>query len=170
MTSRQTTAAQHRSAAPHGFRILKSAGTYRNFRLKLKRGEKQALATLPPSVSASVTPLFEIVEMKPEDTLDKHLTRGFANLAASVGACAPYFLDAREIEPAGAAGAKKAFAKATQAGAPFVPVTGLSRTVDVAAAIQSSPNGLALRLTREEFESGRIPKDLLSFVASRELS
>ncbi len=138
--------------------------------LKLKRGEKQALATLPPNISSSVTPLLEVVEMKPEDTLDKHLTRGFAKLATSVGACAPYFLDLREIEPAGAGGARRAFAKALQAGLPFVPVTGLSRTVDVAAALQFATNGIALRLTREEFESGAIPRDLLSFVTARQLS
>lgn len=138
--------------------------------LKLKRGEKQALATLPAAIAPSVTPLFEVVELKPEDTLDPHLKRSFAKLPEAMAGCAPYFLDVRELEPAGAAGARRAFAKATQAGVPFVPVTGLSRTADVTAAVQAATNGIAIRLTRDEFEAGRVPRDLLSFVSSHGLS
>lgn len=138
--------------------------------LKLKRGEKQALSTLPAGIASRVTPLFEVVEMKPEDTLEPHLKRSFAKLPEAVTACAPYFLDVRELEPAGASGAKRAFGKATQVGVPFVPVTGLSRTADASAALHAATDGIAIRLTREEFEAGRVPRDLLSFVASHGLS
>lgn len=138
--------------------------------LKLKRGEKHALATLPPGIASSVTPLFEVVEMKPEDSLDHHLERSFAKLPEALLGCAPCFLDLRELEPAGPSGAKRAFAKANQAGVPLVPVTGLSRTADVSAAVHAATNGIAIRLTRVEFEDGRVSRDLLRFVASHGLS
>ncbi len=138
--------------------------------LKAKRGEKHALESLAPHVITSVTPLLEVVEMKPGDSLDDHLQRSFKGMARAVSRCAPYILDLQEISPAGAPGARRALAAARQLGVPFIPVTGLSRTADVAAALQSATHGIAIRLTRTEFEAGRIPRDLLAFIATHRLS
>ena len=79
-------------------------------------------------------------------------------------------LDLREISFDGAAGATAAFARAVNEGINFTPVTGISRTADVAAAVALYPdNGIAIRLTRDEFETGQLTADLLAFMAAHNL-
>jgi hypothetical protein len=48
-------------------------------------------------------------------------------------------------------------------------VTGISRTADVAAALAHSSNGIAIRLTRKEFETGAIPREIPRFMANHGL-
>ena len=53
--------------------------------LKVKRGEKKALASIAPMLRQHVFPLLEIVERKTaESTIDKHLSKGFKDLASSL--------------------------------------------------------------------------------------
>lgn len=74
-----------------------------------------------------------------------------------------YFLDAREIEADGPSAVAAAFSWAAGAGVTFTPATGVSRTADVAAALVHKSHGLALRLTRSEFENGDFPAKIESF-------
>ena len=68
-----------------------------------------------------------------------------------------YFLDCREIASEGPRAAAEVFARAGALGVPFTPVTGLSRSSDVRAALAHGAAGIAIRLTREEFEAGTHP-------------
>lgn len=135
--------------------------------LKLKRGEKQALRSLSAAATAAMTPILEIVEIpapapgKSQKTIAAHLDTAFEGFEPAVRPFKRYFLDAREIESNGEAGAREAFRRAAQLKTPFTPVTGLSRVSDVLPAIESMKHGLALRLTREELDSDVIP-DLLT--------
>ena len=52
--------------------------------LKVKRGEKRALAEVRPRLRQHVVPLLEIVERTSAPTVDKHLTTGFRDLASSL--------------------------------------------------------------------------------------
>lgn len=131
--------------------------------LKVKRGEKKALQQISPALGPRITPLLEIVK-RTEKTLAAHLETVFKELADSVRSYPRCFLDAREIEPDGTDGAVEVFGRARTAGIVFTPVTGISRTVDVAAALEHRTNGIALRLTRAEFESGDLPRDINSFL------
>jgi hypothetical protein len=143
--------------------------------LKIKRGEKQALRSLSASTVSAVTPLLEIVQI-PEPapdqapkTLDLHLNTAFKDLGTAVQAFSRYFLDVHEIENTGEAGARKAFTHAARLTTPFTPVTGISRVSDVLPAIKAMKHGLALRLTRKEFEEGLIPTKLPAFLAKHGL-
>lgn len=140
--------------------------------LKVKRGEKKALSLIQPALRARITPLLEIVERKPDRaaTVGAHLDNAFKELDTSLTPYARCFLDAREIAPDGPTAALEVFRRATSAGIAFTPVTGISRTVDVAAALGHQQHGLALRLTREEFESGNLNGSLLAFMAQHELT
>lgn len=138
--------------------------------LKLKQGEKKALPLLSPTVRARITPLFEVVARKKEKKdIVAHLDTAFAGLDEAVGS-QRYFLDCREIESDGPEAAEDAFRRATDLGVSFTPVTGITRLVDVQAALKSRTSGLAIRLTRDEFEAGIIRNDLPTFVATHGLS
>jgi hypothetical protein len=140
--------------------------------LKVKRGEKKALSLVLPVLRARISPLLEIVERKPDKpgTVAAHLDNAFKGLAASVSSYARCFLDAREIAPDGPAAALEVFRRATSAGIVFTPVTGILRTADVAAALGHQQHGLALRLTREEFESGNLNRSLQAFMKQHGLT
>ena len=140
--------------------------------LKVKRGEKKALTELSPAVKDRMTPLLEIVERVPSKapTVGQHLNTAFAKLAGSVAPFSRCFLDAREIEPDGEAAAAEVFERAAADGITYTPVTGLTRSADVAPALQHRANGLALRLTREEFEAGQIALRLPGFVDQHQLN
>jgi hypothetical protein len=131
--------------------------------LKVKRGEKRALALMSPALQPRVTPLLEIVERKDKE-VDAHLTTAFKDLAESVRPYSRCFLDVREIEPDGPAAAEEVYGRAEALGIVFTPVTGISRTADVAAALQHNTHGVALRLTRAEFEAGSLGPNLLRFM------
>ncbi len=132
--------------------------------LKVKRGEKKALQLLTPAIRAQMTPLLEIVEMNGTKALAEHLKTSFADFAPSVVNFPRYFLDAREIAPEGPAGAAAVFQAALAVGVPFAPVTGISRTVDVAPALAYAAGGLVLRLTRTEFEAGNLTTRVTTFL------
>lgn len=109
--------------------------------LKVKRGEKKALQSMSPNQRAQITPLLEIVERKPERPVDQHLNTSFDHLTESVRSYARCFLDAREIAPDGPVAAAEVFRRASNEGIVFTPVTGLSRTSDVAAPWSTEPTG-----------------------------
>jgi hypothetical protein len=138
--------------------------------LKVKRGEKTALRQISANLRAQITPLLEIVERKPDKALAEHLDTAFKELAESVRAYPRCFLDAREIEPDGPQAAVEVFRRASNAGMAFAPVMGISRTVNVAAALGHRTHGLALRLTRAELESGNLATNVGAFLRLNELA
>ena len=116
--------------------------------LKTKRAEKAALRQLPLALRPRVTPLFEIGERTAEKAFEDHLKTAFKGLADSVIGYSRCFLDAREIEPVGSGAAAAAFSRAAAAGITFTPVTGVTRTVHIGAALCHRDRGLAVRLNR----------------------
>jgi hypothetical protein len=140
--------------------------------LKIKQGEKAALLALAAPLCSQITPLMEIVERKADKTpnIGKHLDTAFKDLASSVIPFGRCFLDAREIAADGPAAAAEVFQRAAAAGMVFAPVTGLSRTTDVAAAMRHRQHGLALRLTRGEFERGGLTAAIGQFLTTHGLS
>lgn len=140
--------------------------------LKVKRGEKASLKTLSAHLNSRITPLLEIVERSDNTapTVEKHLDTAFKSLADSVQAYPRCFLDVREIVSDGPAAAEEVFQRAEEAGIKFVPVTGLSRTVDLPAALEHRAHGIALRLTRDEFENGGLTAAIHRFLAVHALT
>ncbi len=146
--------------------------------LKVKRGEKRALASISPGLRQHVTPLLEIVVRrtttiadKAPPTVDEHLSTSFTDLVSSLHGYARCLLDVREIAPDGPAAAAEAFTRASIAGISFTPVTGMSRTADVTAAVAySSTRGIGIRLTRGEFEGGHLAADLIRFLSAHGLT
>lgn len=134
--------------------------------LKVKRGEKKALQCISPTLQPQITPLLEIVERKPEKapTVDEHLNTAFKDLAESVRRYSRCFLDAQEIAPDGPAAAAEVFRRASNGGIVFTPVTGVSRTADVTAALEHRTHGIALRLIRKEFERGGLATKIETFL------
>ena len=137
--------------------------------LKAKRGEKVALQGIRVTLRERITPLFQIVE-RTDKTIDAHLETSFKNLAGSLSGYSRCFLDAQELAAEGPAVALRVFERASEEGIPFSPVTGITRTADVAAALSYRQNGLALRLTREEFESGTLAPQIQEFLNSNSLA
>ena len=132
--------------------------------LKVKRGEKTALAKIAPVLGARILPLAEVVVRKPEKSVDGHLDTAFAGLPEALRPYERCLLDAREIAPDGASAAEAVFDRAAQAGLNFAAVTGLSRSADVAPAIANKGNGVALRVTRGEFEAGGLGGRIEAFL------
>lgn len=131
--------------------------------LKVKRGEKKALTEISPALMRRVTPLLEIVKRKDDKTVEGHLDTVFTQLATSVTGYARCFLDTREIASDGPPAAAAVFSRASADGITFTPVTGISRSADVAPALEHRAHGLAIRLTREEFEAGHLAQHLATF-------
>ncbi|MDP2316300.1 MAG: hypothetical protein Q8P41_25605 [Pseudomonadota bacterium] len=148
--------------------------------LKVKTAEKAAMYKLPASVAARVTPLLEIVVRKevPESrtkpaylpSVDEHLDKAFKGLRKAVNSFNRYFLDCREIAADGHQAAVSVFESASRLGTPFIPVTSISRNADVAAALAHRTHGIAMRLSREEFESGTLPTAVPSFLKKHGLN
>ncbi len=138
--------------------------------LKVKRGERKAIQRISPIHQSRITPLLEIVERKPPKTLDAHLNTAFTDLAETVRPYSRCFLDVREIAADGQTGAANVFQRASAAGIVFTPVTGISRTADVAPALAHRANGLALRLTRAEFEQGGLTRRINEFLSAHGLA
>lgn len=136
--------------------------------LKVKRGEKGALTRLSAAVRQRVSPLFEIVERKDKSVV-AHLETAFNGLAAAARMFERCFIDVGGIEPDGPAVANDVFERATNSGITYTPVTGISRTSDVAAATAHRTHGLALRLRRDEFEAGDLGARIRTFMASHGL-
>jgi hypothetical protein len=138
--------------------------------LKVKRGERKALQRISSTHLSQITPLLEIVARKPAKTLNAHLDTAFTDLAETVRPYMRCFIDAREIAADGQAGADEVFRRASDAGIVFTPVTGISRTADVVPALAHRANGLALRLTRTEFEQGGLATKINAFLRQHGLT
>ena len=135
--------------------------------LKVKRGEKGALAKLSPALKQHVIPFLEIVARRYDAKIDQHLTTSFKG-GRQPPRC---FLETHEIELDGPTAAIEAFRRASAEGIAFTPVTGISRTADVVPAIAFSlARGLGIRLTRYEFESRLLPGKLNSFMSTNGLT
>ncbi len=138
--------------------------------LKVKRNEKAALQEIPPRFHRRIVPLLEVVQRNPnagaDRTLEQHLATAFKGLADSVRPYPRCFLDARELEGEGDPAAVEVFERAQAAGMNFVPVTGLHRRAGVRAALDHCDRGVALRLTRREFESGELGRDIERFLVT----
>lgn len=137
--------------------------------LKVKRAEKAALGHIALALRPRITPLLEIVEREKE-TFEGHMKTAFRKLAESVRGYPRCFLDAREIAPDGPQAAAQVFKQAAAAGIVFTPVTGISRTADVYAALNHRAHGLAVRLTRSEFESGDLASRINDFLERHEIA
>lgn len=137
--------------------------------LKVKRGEKKALQTIATSIQSRITPLLEIVE-RTNKSIDEHLDNAFRDLGKAVAPYRRCLLDAREIASDGPIVAAKVFKMAASEGILFTPVTGITRTADVAAAIENQENGIAIRLTRQEMEAGNLASKLQEFIVRYGLS
>ena len=132
--------------------------------LKAKRGEKAALGQISLAFRHQITPVLEIVE-RTDKELDAHLTTAFKGLAESLQGYPNCFLDARAIKEDGPNAAAAVFGRAAQEGINFTPVTGISRTADLEAALMYyQDRGLVLRLTRDEVEQGNLPGKIDHFL------
>lgn len=137
--------------------------------LKVKLNEKKALQSIDMALRPHITPLLEIVERIAEKEIDDHLKTAFKDLPSAVDGYPRCMLDTREIESDGSSAAASVFDRAEEEGIAFTPVTGVSRTVDVAPALEHLKNGLAIRLLRQEFEEGKIERELDRFMARHSL-
>lgn len=133
--------------------------------LKSKRGEKCALTLLKPNIRQNITPLIEIPE-RTDKALQEHLNNAFNGLAKAVAPYTRIFLDAREAAADGTIAADEIFKRAWAEKIRFTPVTGITRIFDTLAALKYNVNGLALRVTREEFELGGLTSNISKFVNS----
>lgn len=140
--------------------------------LKIKRGEKAAILAIGKTLHTQITPLLEVVKRKDEKarTVAAHLATAFKDLAASVRPFSRCFLDARELVSDGPSAAEDVFKHASNEGIIFTPVTGISRTADVAAALAHRTHGLALRITRMEMEKGGLAAKIAKFLAVHDLA
>ena len=139
--------------------------------LKVKRGEKSALQLVALDLRKHITPLLEVVEWRKRQekpTLASHLDTAFKDLAKSLLMYPRCFLDARELAPQGPLAAELVFTRAAGAGIPFIPVTGINRA-DTFAALNNRDRGLAIRLTRDEFETGNLSSNLLAFMTRHDI-
>ena len=139
--------------------------------LKMKGAEKEALPLLTASVRARITPLFEVVERDPEKkpTATDHIDTAFKKFAPAVAGLDRYFLDCHEVESDGPEAAEEIFRRATALDTAFIPVTGITRSADVAAALANRTSGLAIRISRTDFENGLLENELLSFVKTHDV-
>lgn len=142
--------------------------------LKVKRGEKAALRSIPVRLRRHITPLLEIVERRtdrtPTPTVEAHLNTAFKELARSLRDYPRCFIDTREIAPDGPSAAAETFQRAAAAGLSFTPVTGIARSADIEASLQQEDRGVAVRLTRAEFEQGGLTGRIRAFLTERELT
>lgn len=144
--------------------------------LKVKRGEKAALADINSSLRQHITPLLEIVELGKdkngkEKKVDDHLATSFQMLASSLWGYDRCLLDLRELADQGRDAANQAFERAAADSISFTPVTGISRDADVEAAVRyGKSRGVGIRLTRGEFEGGSLGSDLDEFLVANKLT
>lgn len=138
--------------------------------LKIKRGEKGALADLGATHPGAFTPLLEVVARKSDKTLSRHLDTTFEKLSRSVAKLGRCFLDTRDLAADGESASLTVFKRARAEGIGFVPVVGVTRTVGNTAALEHRENGVALRITRKEMESGGLAHDIHDFLQANALS
>lgn len=140
--------------------------------LKVKRGEKTALESIAPSLHNRITPILEFVECSVERSPSVHLTNAFRDLVNCTKYYQRCFIDTRELSTLSRADnvAATVFTRAEQMGIAFVPVTSVSRSHDVEAAIRLKDRGIALRLSRDELEDGNLGRDITRFIDTHSLA
>lgn len=140
--------------------------------LKLKTGEKDALAILSPATKQRITPILQVVERVGTKPIDAHIETAFKKVQSAVIGLPRFFIDPVEIESAGAAAAKAVFDQCRNLGVPFTPVAGFSRPADLTvAAMQATGRmGLALRLTRADFEKGTLAAMFPAYLSTHSIS
>lgn len=140
--------------------------------LKIKTGEKDALAILSLANKQRITPILQVVERVGTKAIDKHIETTFKKLQPAVTGLARFFIDPVEIEPDGAAAAKSVFEKCRYLGVPFTPVAGMSRAPALTtAALQATGRaGLAIRLTRADFETGKLAATLPAYLKTHSIA
>jgi hypothetical protein len=145
--------------------------------LKLKRAEAKAMTLLDASIRSALTPLFEVVELGDSDnedeevevraTIGRHIEKAVEYLTEVVedAGVNRYFLDCRSIANEGPDATRAIIEGVSDLGAWCVPVTGITRDDDglVELATESGA-GIALRLTRDDLRTGRVKRELLSWV------
>lgn len=137
--------------------------------LKVKRGEKKALSLLPMAARKRVVPILDIVENPSNRPLVEHLGTAFRGLPSSLVGYPRCFIDVREIEDDDPSATDMVLKRAQAEGMRASPVTGITRTNGVAAALAYSAHGLGLRLLRCEFERGNLAFALQSFLGQHGL-
>ena len=137
--------------------------------LKVKQGEKAALQEIPASLCKHITPLLEIVERTAEKKVSEHINTAFKGLKTALSHYPRCMLDAREINRDGETAVLSAFARAKSDAIVFTPVTGLTRTADLTPAMAYPSNGIAIRLTRQEFEAGGLDSKMRRFMATNKI-
>ena len=138
--------------------------------LKIKRGEKGALADLGAKHPGAFTPLLEVVPRKSDKTPAQHLDTTFDKFSQCVAKLSTCFLDTRELAADGEAASLAVFHRARVEGIGFVPVLGVTRNVGNTAALRHRNNGVALRVTREEMEAGGLTHDIQDFLQTNALN
>ena len=138
--------------------------------LKLKRGEKAALGRVAPNRRSRITPLLQVVERTPDKAVEAHIETAFKDLAANAALYPRCFIDVQEIAADGPVAAAAVFDRASAAGIIFSPVTSVTRITDVAAALNNRQHGLALRLTRAEFEEGALAQRIATFLSTHQVT
>ena len=126
--------------------------------LKLKAGEKDALAILSSTIKQRITPILQVVERVGPKPIDKHIETAFKKILPAVTGLSRFFIDPMEIASAGPPAAKSVFAECAKLGVPFTPVAAPSRPSNLTLAAIQAPgrSGLAVRVTRADFESGAL--------------
>jgi len=138
--------------------------------LKVKQGEKAALGSVADVFVPQITPLLEIVERTDGKPIDKHIETAFKGLHNAANRYPRCFIDTAAIAPDGPSAARAVFSRAKEAGMLFTPVTGVARTADVEPALEHTDHGIALRLTRTEFESGQLATAIPAFLTAHALA
>ena len=132
--------------------------------LKLKRGEKKALSLVPIALRQRVVPVLDVVQNASGRPLDEHLDTVFRGLPSSLVGYSRCFIDAREIEDDDPRATDMVLNRAQAEGMRVLPVTGITRTSGVAAALAHRAHGLGLRLLKSEFESRNLAPLLQRFM------
>jgi hypothetical protein len=137
----------------------------------VKRGEKKALQAIEPMLRTQIIPLMEIVERNHEKSpsIEKHLETAFQDFATAMRPYSRFLLDLKALAPDGPDAATAVYKQAKDAGMAFTPVTGVSRSADVSAALANRSHGLALRLTRLEFEAGDLMERVQAFLVDHDV-
>lgn len=140
--------------------------------LNLKLGEKDALAVLRPSIKENLTPILQVVENRDGKPSHMHIETAFKKIEPALVGLARFFIDPVQISAAGKPGADLTFKKARATGVPFTPVTGPSRdkALTLSALQAVGRTGLAIRVTRQEFESGWLGANFQNFLSQHSLA
>lgn len=132
--------------------------------LKWKKAEQDALKSLAEPVRDKITPLLEIVDDEPEpEVVEKQAAR----IAQCWGQQRSLFLDpgslAESFTEDGRSGAEILFEAAEGHGLSFVPVTELSASAEVTAAVQKySSRGICVRISPDDVLEDGLPRRLLA--------